>query len=50
MATDTEKLKTLKNSRGGHRAYVTRLMKESEALMDGAAEMDDKMVMATKPK
>ena len=42
MATNAEKLKMLKNSRGGHRAYVTKLMKDSDALMaKGEAKLDD---------
>ena len=41
-----EKLKMLIQSRGGHRAYTTRVMKETEEFMKkGEENRDDKNVM-----
>ena len=41
MATDAEKLKILKQSRGGHRSYTTKIMKESEGFMAEGEGLED---------
>ena len=39
--SDPDKLKMLKKSRGGHRAYLTKLVKTSEELMDEGVKKED---------